>query len=1141
MTNPFVHLHNHTEFSLLDGASRVERLVARAKELGMPAVAITDHGTMSGVVDFYKHAVKKGIKPIIGCEVYVAPRSRLEKTTVEGEAYYHLVLLAENAAGYRNLMELVSRAHTEGFYYKPRVDKELLREYSGGLIALSACLAGELPSLLLRGDSAGAEALAREYTAIFGQGNFFIELQDHGLPEQKQVNPMLAALAAKIGVGLVATNDIHYIDRQDAESHDVLLCIQTGKTVDDAGRMRFTGSEFYLKSPAEMAALFAAYPEALVNTARIADRCDLSLEFGKLYLPEFPIPAGQTPEQYLRSLCLERLPARYPAAGQTETDRLDYELATIAQMGFTSYFLIVWDFVNYARTQGIAVGPGRGSAAGSIVAYLLGITNIDPLKYGLLFERFLNPERVTMPDIDIDFCYVRRGKIIEYVVERYGADRVAQIITFGTMAAKAAIRDVGRALNMPYGDVDRIAKLVPGELGITLHRALEINGELKTLYQADPEIKKLLDLAMSVEGLPRHASTHAAGVVIANEPLTHYVPLQNSSEGFVTTQYDKDRIEEIGLLKMDLLGLRTLTVIGDALDLIKENRGLTVDIDAIPLGDPKTSAMLSAGDTAGVFQMESSGMTNLVKELKPERFEDLIPLVALYRPGPLGSGMVTDFINGRHGRKKVTYLHPLLEPILKDTFGVILYQEQVMQIASTLAGFTLGQADLLRRAMGKKKPEVIAAQRENFMKGAAEHGLSPKLAEEIFNLIAHFADYGFNKSHSAAYALVAYQTAWLKANYPQEFMAALLTSVMGANDKVGFYIEECRRMGLAVLPPDINASSAGFTVDGQAIRFGLAGVKNVGDNAIAGILAVRAEGGRFASLVDFCSRIDMRLVNKRMLESLIKCGAFDSFGWKRSQLLAALDQAAEVAACRQRDRDSGQLGLFGDDCDAGADDIAPPRLDELPPAELLAMEKEMTGFYVTGHPLDQYREIMKSYTAVGLLSGGEYGDGQPVRVAGLVAGAKRITTKSGDMMCFVNLEDFTGQVEVVVFPRLFDKVNRIVLPDAAVAVSGRLNVGEETVKIIAEDIVPLGAGAQPVSGKKAGEVRLRLGEGQENDAVFDLLKGVFARHRGQAVVYLHFTASRRVVRTDRQYWLDPTPEAIKELEEILGPGTVQVN
>jgi len=1132
----FVHLHNHTEYSLLDGASRVERLVRRAKELGMPAIAITDHGTMCGVIDFYKHAVKHGVKPIIGCEVYVAPRSRTEKTTVEGEAYYHLVLLAKNAEGYRNLMELVSRAHTEGFYYKPRVDKELLRRYSGGLIALSACLAGEIPSLLLRGDPAGAEALAKEYAAIFGPENFFLELQDHGLPEQKTVNPLLAELAAKIGVGLVATNDIHYIDRQDAESHDVLLCIQTGKTVDDSGRMRFNSNEYYFKSAAEMTALFAAYPEAAANTCRIADRCDLKLEFGKLYLPEFPVPPGLSPDEYLRRLCYERLPQRFPGAGPTETGRLEYELSVIGQMGFASYFLIVWDFVSFARREGIAVGPGRGSAAGSIVSYLLGITNIDPLKYGLLFERFLNPERVTMPDIDIDFCYVQRSRIIEYVVERYGADRVAQIVTFGTMAAKAAIRDVGRVLNMPYGDVDRIAKLVPNELGISLARALEISGELRNLYQADPEVKKLIDLAVSVEGLPRHASTHAAGVVIANEPLTHFVPLQSSAEGFVTTQYDKDRIEEIGLLKMDLLGLRTLTVVGDALALIRQNRGIDIDIDAIPLADAKTCAMLAAGETAGVFQMESAGMTNLVKELKPEKFEDLIPLVALYRPGPLGSGMVADFINGRHGRKKVAYLHPLLEPILKDTFGVILYQEQVMQIASALAGFTLGQADLLRRAMGKKKPEVIAAQRETFMQGAAARGIDARLAEEVFNLIAHFADYGFNKSHSAAYALVAYQTAYLKANYPQEFMAALLTSVMGTNEKVGFYIEECRRLGLAVLPPDINASAAGFTVDGDAIRFGLAGVKNVGDNAIASIVEVRETGGRFTSLVNFCSRVDMRVVNKRVLESLIKCGAFDSLGWKRSQLLAVLDAAVDIAASRQRDRDSGQLGLFGEDA-AGADEIARPALDELPPEELLAMEKEMTGFYVTGHPLDKYREIIKSYTPIGQLTGGDWGDGQPVRAAGLVASAKRITTKNGGMMCFLAIEDFTGQIEVVVFPRLFDKKSGLLLPDAALAVSGKLSVSEETAKIIADDINPLAAGP----GKKASEIRLRLQAHQETTAVFEQLKEVFARYRGSAVVYLHFTATRRIVRTDRQYWLEPVPEAIRALEEILGADAVQVS
>ena len=1138
----FVHLHNHSEFSLLDGASRTESLVRRAKELGMPAVAITDHGTMCGVIDFYKNAKKHGIKPIIGCEVYVAPRARQEKTTVEGEAYYHLVLLAENAQGYRNLMELVSRGHSEGFYYKPRVDKELLRQYNEGLIALSACLAGEIPALLLKGDPAAAEAAAGEYAAIFGKDNFFIELQDHGMPEQKAVNPQLAELAGKLGLGLVATNDIHYIKREDAESHDVLLCIQTGKTADDAGRMRFPTSEFYLKSAEEMASLFAAHPEALANTCRIAERCELELEFGKLFLPEFPIPGGLSPEEYLADLCRQRLPQRYPNHGQAEEERLAYELSIIAQMGFASYFLIVWDFVNHAREQGIAVGPGRGSAAGSIVSYLLGITNIDPLKYGLLFERFLNPERVTMPDIDIDFCYVRRGEIIEYVIGRYGADRVAQIITFGTMAAKAAIRDVGRVLNLPYGDVDRIAKLVPNELGITLARALEVGSELRNLYQSDSEVKKLIDLAMSIEGLPRHASTHAAGVVIAREPLTHYVPLQNSSEGFVTTQYDKDRIEEIGLLKMDLLGLRTLTVITDALTMIKQNRGLTVDIDAIPTDDAKTAVMLAAGDTAGVFQMESSGMTNLVKELKPERFEDLIPLVALYRPGPLGSGMVTDFISGRHGRKKVTYLHPLLEPILKETFGVILYQEQVMQIASTLAGFSLGQADLLRRAMGKKKPEVIAAQRENFMKGAAERGIDHKLAEEVFNLIAHFADYGFNKSHSAAYALVAYQTAYLKANFPQEFMAALLTSIMGANDKVGFYIEECRRMSLAVLPPDINASAAGFTVDGEAIRFGLAGVKNVGDNAIASIVEERDKDDRFTSLVDFCSRVDMRLVNKRVLESLIKCGAFDSLGWKRSQLLAVAETAVEVAACRQRDRESGQIGLFDDGgCDAGSYEIAAPSLDELPPEELLAMEKEMTGFYVTGHPLDKYRDLMKNYTPLGQLAEGEWGDGQPIRAAGLVASAKRITTKSGGMMCFLALEDFTGQVEVVVFPRLFEKANPLLLPDAALAVTGKLSVGEETVKIIADGIVPLEAGVSGGPAGKAAEVRLRLAARHETGQVFDQLKEIFSRYHGPTVVYLHFTGSRRVVRADEQYWLDPQPAAVQALEEILGKGSVTVN
>jgi DNA polymerase-3 subunit alpha len=1127
----FVHLHNHTEFSLLDGASRVESMVKRAKEYGMPAVAITDHGNMCGVVDFYKQAQKYGIKPVIGCEVYVAPRSRFEKSAVEGESYYHLVLLAENNEGYRNLIELVSRAHTEGFYYKPRIDRDLLKSYNKGLIGMSACLAGEIPSYLLKKDFAAAEELAREYLAIFGKDNFFLELQDHGIAEQKAVNPLLMELAKKLDIGLVATNDIHYVDKKDAESQDVLLCIQTGKTVDDDSRMRFPSAEFYLKQASEMVALFGDCPEALTNTCKIADRCNVTLEFGRLHLPVFPIPSGLSADEYLKKLCDERFPARYPDAAPEAVKRLEFELSVIKEMGYSGYFLIVWDFVNYAKQQGIPVGPGRGSAAGSVVSYLLGITNLDPMKYGLLFERFLNPERVTMPDIDIDFCYVRRAKVIEYVVERYGADRVAQIITFGTMAAKAAIRDVGRALNMTYSDVDRIAKLIPNELGITLHRALEINAELRTLYQSDSEVHKLIDLAMSVEGLPRHSSTHAAGVVIAKEPLTHYVPLQNSAEGFITTQYDKDRIEELGLLKMDLLGLRTLTVIGDALELIRQNRGQAVDIDKIPLDDPKTAVMLSNGETAGVFQVESSGMTNLVKELRPEQFEDLIPLVALYRPGPLGSGMVTDFINGRRGRKKVTYLHPLLEPILKDTFGVILYQEQVMQIASVLAGFSLGQADLLRRAMGKKKHEVLAAQREGFMQGAAARGVDAGLAEEIFNLMAHFADYGFNKSHSAAYALVTYQTAYLKANYPQEFMAALLTSVMGTNDKIGFYIEECRRMGIAVLPPDINASSAGFIVDGNAIRFGLAGVKNVGEGAIANIVSVRDSCGKFSSLVDFCSRVDMRLVNKRVIESLIKCGAFDSTGWRRAQLLAVLEQAVDVAACNQRDLASGQIGLFSDESCAEANDIPMPNIDELPIEQVLAMEKEITGFYITGHPLDKYRSKMQQYTAIGQLAEGNYTDGQTVKIAGLVGNAKRITTKSGDMMCFINLEDFTEQVEVIVFPRTFDKVSRLIMPDMPIVVTGRLNIGEENVKVIAADIKELDA---------VGEIRLKMRNHQENPETFEELRKVFLKYHGSTVVYLQMVDKRRVVKIDRQYWLEPTAEAVEALEKILGKDTVQL-
>lgn len=1128
----FVHLHNHTEFSLLDGASRVEDLVKRAKELGMPAVAITDHGSMYGIIDFYKQAKKHGIKPIIGCEVYVAPRSRTERNTVEGEAYYHLLLLAENEQGYRNLVELVSRAYTEGFYYKPRVDKELLCEYHEGIICLSACLAGEIPQLLMKGDAAGAEALALEYQAIFGKDNFFLELQDHGIPEQKEVNDKLIEMALTNNIHLVATNDLHYINKADADCHDVLLCIQTGKNVDDSGRMRFPTSEFYLKSAEEMTNLFGYIPVALENTCLIAERCNVSFEFDKLHLPEFPVPDGMTDDEYLKALCDERMPQRYLPVTDECRERLAFELDVIKKMGYSSYFLIVWDFVNFARTNDIPVGPGRGSAAGSIVSYLLGITNIDPLKYGLLFERFLNPERVSMPDIDIDFCYVNRSRVIDYVVSRYGAQRVAQIITFGTMAAKAAVRDVGRALNIPYGEVDRIAKLVPNELGITLKRALEVNHELKDLYNTNETVKRLLDLAIAVEGLPRHASTHAAGLVIAREPLTHYVPIQNSTEGFITTQYDKDRVEDIGLLKMDLLGLRTLTVIGDALALIRANRGISIDIDAIPLEDGKAAAILSAGETAGVFQMESSGMTALVKELKPERFEDLIPLVALYRPGPLGSGMVTDFIERRHGKKKITYLHPLLEPILKDTFGVILYQEQVMQIASAMAGFTLGQADLLRRAMGKKKHDVLAAQRATFIQGSVARGINEKLAEEVFSLMEHFADYGFNKSHSAAYALVAYQTAYLKANYPQEFMAALLTSVMGVSDKVGFYIEQCRHMDIPVLPPDINVSIAGFSVDGQAIRFGLSGVKNAGEGAIQSIIEARNKGGKFTSLVDFCARVDMRVVNKRVIDSLIKCGAFDSIGWKRSQLVAVIEQAVDIAARRQRDEASGQIGLFGEEDAALADEIIPPNIDELPIEQILAMEKEMTGFYVTGHPLDKYRDKLGNYRSIDQLLNSQ-SDGQTVKTAGLIASSKRMTTKSGTIMCFAVLEDFTAQMELVIFPRILDRVSKWVLPDQPVSVTGRLSLSEDTAKLMVEDI-------QSLDDIGGGEVRIKITAEQESAAVFEKIKEILRRHSGKSLVYMQLVDSRRLIKADRQFWVTESSQLISEIEALLGKGTVTV-
>jgi len=1127
----FVHLHVHTEYSLLDGASRIKDLVKAAKEMEMPAIAITDHGSMYGVIDFYKAAQKEGIKPIIGCEVYLAPASRRDAFEVDGTRYYHLILLAENQQGYRNLVKLVSLANTEGMYYKPRVDKEILRQYHEGIICLSACIAGEIPQAILRDNPEHADELVAEYIDIFGRDNFFIEIQDHGMPEEKKSNQALVKLAEKYGLGLVATNDLHYIKKADSEFHDILLCIQTGKTVDEESRMRFPSDSFYLKSPREMTELFSAYAGALENTVKIAERCNVAFEFGQLHLPNFPLPEGMTDERYLRKLCEERLEQRYAARNEEIDKRLEYELGVIHSMGFDSYFLIVWDFINYARSQKIAVGPGRGSAAGSIVAYLLGITDIDPLKYKLLFERFLNPERVTMPDIDIDFCYIRREEVIEYVKRQYGEDHVAQIITFGTMAAKGAIRDVGRVLNMSYGEVDLVAKLIPTELGITIDKALKQSSELQDIYKENPAVKRLLDFARDVEGLPRHSSTHAAGVVIARDPLTEYVPVQ-VSDGTLVTQYDKDHVEELGLLKMDFLGLRTLTVISDALEHIKDSRGLDVVLEEIPLEDEVTSAMLCAGKTGAVFQMESSGMTALVKDLRPTGFADLIPLVALYRPGPLGSGMVTDFINGRHGKKTVTYMHPLLEPILRETFGVVLYQEQVMQIVQVLAGFTLGQADLLRRAMGKKKHAILMAQKENFVKGAAANGIDSQLANTIFDLLTHFADYGFNKSHSAAYAMVAYQTAYLKAHYPQEFMAAMLSSVMGTNDKVGIYIEQCRHMGIQILPPDINASKASFSVDKAAIRFGLAAVKNVGDAALSNLIQVREKDGVFKSIIDFCSRVDMRAVNKRVMESLIKCGAFDSLGGKRSQMLAILDQAIDAAASKQRDAASGQIGLFDVAAMEEVETITLPDIPELPKNEILTLEKEITGFYITGHPLDQYREKIKNFSTIPEVLDGSVKDGQAVKIAGIISTAKRITTKKGDTMCFLDVEDFTQSIEVVVFPRIFYQNVNALAPDTPIVVWGRTNQTDNGNKIIADTICPL-AEYKP-------EIRIQIQAEQDNDVTFAALKKIFAAYHGDHIVYLHLVNKRKLIKTEAQFWLMPSPEAIAAVEKLLGADAIQL-
>jgi len=1125
----FVHLHNHSEYSLLDGASRVKDLVKRAVELEMPAVAITDHGVLYGVIDFYREAKKQGIKPIIGCEVYVAPRSRLDKEKAYDDNPCHLTLLCQNQQGYYNLVQLVSRAFLEGFYYKPRVDRELLEQYSEGLIALSGCVAGEIPRLLLNGRYEQARETACYFEKVFGSGNFYIEVQDHGLSEEKQVIPEMLKISRETGIPLVATNDLHYLQRQDYVMHDVLLCIQTQSSVNDVNRMRFSGSEFYMKSAAEMAELFPNLPEALANTLLIAERCNVEFTFGEFHLPHYELPAGYTAETYLEEMVRQKFSAMYPAPSSEITERLDFEIRMINAMGFAAYFLIVQDLVNWSKANGIPVGPGRGSAAGSLVSYVLGITTIDPLKYDLLFERFLNPERVSMPDIDIDFCFEKRDQVIEYIIRKYGADRVAQIITFGTMAAKAAIRDVGRALDIPYAEVDRIAKMVPGELGVTLERALDISPDLTQVYENDSNARRLIDLARGIEGMPRHASIHAAGVVIGKEALSTLLPLQKTPEGHVVTQFTKETVEDIGLLKMDILGLRTLTVLDRAVDIIRRTRNITIDINNLPLDDEKVYELLSSGQTIGVFQLESDGLRRLLTEMKPNRFEDLIAVIALYRPGPLGSGMVEDFINRKHGRQAMEYVHPLLEDILEETYGVILYQEQVMRVASDLAGFSMGEADVLRRAMGKKKVSELMAQRDKFVSGAVlHHHIDEKVSGHLFDLMESFAGYGFNKSHSAAYAMISYQTAFLKTYYPVEYMCAFLSSVIDNQERVVYYLKECQRMGIKVLPPDINESYENFTVAGGSIRFGLGAIKNVGLNAVKQVASER-KNGPYASLFDFCRRIDSGQINKRMLENLIVAGCFDSLGKTRKQNLSMMEECVSVALQIKQSESSQQMSLFGDSEEV-IEEPKPLFKDEFDPHEKLRREKEVLGFYVSSNPLDQYGQVLPCVTTYQLAELKQLNEDIYVRVAGTVLNLSRKVSRKGDSYARFDLEDLSGRMEIMVFPSAFrNNIDRLGA-EQAVVVEGFLDTRDEQPKISLRRVEALPARLQELHVRISGD---NNGNGDAREGLLTLLE----KFPGEIEVFLHLP-DRRVIALKHNYQVAADPVLKDRLAEICGRNNV---
>ena len=1153
LPSEFVHLHLHTHYSLLDGANQLNPLLTQVRAFGQPAVAITDHGNLFGAIDFYQKATAQGVKPIIGCEAYLAPGSRRQREgLLAHNDYYHLILLATNLKGYHNLIKLSSKAYLEGFYYKPRMDKELLQEHHEGLIALSGCLSGEVPYLIGQHDMETATRTAGEYREIFGNDHYYLEVQANGLDHQLVANRGLVEIHKKLDIPLAGTNDCHYLNKEDARPHEIMLCLQTGKTLQDTNRMKFDTDQLYVKSTEEMVAEFSELPEAILNTSHIAARCHLDLSFGTSFLPHYHPPEGLTREAYLQKLAeaglAERLQARPSSIPRaTYTLRLKEELAVLTTMGYAGYFLIVWDIIKFARSRGIPVGPGRGSAAGSLTAYALSITDLDPLAYNLLFERFLNPERVTMPDIDMDFCMDRRGEVINYVIEKYGEDHVCQVITFGTLGAKAAIRDVGRVLGIPYAEVDRVAKLVPTQLNITLKDALAQEPQLQELVEHDVRMNELMITAQALEGLARHASTHAAGVVISQEPLMEHVPLYKTANDEIVTQYSMTDIEKIGLVKFDFLGLKTLTMIHHAMTMVKPGRPAdhAVDHDYPSLNDTTTYALLASGKTTGIFQLESSGMRNLLVRIKPACFEDLIAILALYRPGPLESGMVDDFITRKRDPSKIVYDPQELEPILKETYGVIVYQEQVMAIANRMAGFSLGQADLLRRAMGKKKHDEMAKQKERFLVGASKKGFPEKKAEKIFDQMAYFAGYGFNKSHSAAYALVTFHTAYLKAHHPTEFMTALLTSEMGNLDKMVGYFTECRERGISILPPDVNESQKNFTVVDRGIRFGLAAIKNVGDGAVESIIASREADGHFSSFLDFCLSIDLQKVNKRVLEGLIKVGAFDSMNTIRAQLMAGMEHVLEEAAAIQRERELGQTSLFdafdADPIPSATDSSRShslPQIAEWSQAQRLHYERQLTGFYVTAHPLAQHTEAIRLFSTHNTGTLHEAPEGKEVKLCGVIGTMKATTTKKGNRMAYVQIEDLQGVVEVIVFPELFKHAEPYLIPDTVISIIGTIDRLDTGSRLKATKLEPV----HDLQTKAVKRVTLRLKEHPDIWGNLPKLQEVLRKHQGAAPLSFQFHLSSNIEVESAPIpnltvW--PSEHLVNDVEYLLGKASVR--